>query len=148
MIKKIFIYCLTFLFSALPVFSQSSEKISAILNSEKITCGQLAYLAGTYTNEVPEDSDEEGAFEILAKAGYFPAECAASTELTLKQTSFVLAKAVNLKGGLLYTLTGSPRYAFRELKAIGALPSSADPDMKLSGRDALGLMNSLLPDSE
>jgi hypothetical protein len=44
----------------------------------------------------------------------------------------------------MYRLTGAQRYAFKELKAKGVLPQTADPGMKISGRDAIGILNKLI----
>ena len=46
-----------------------------------------------------------------------------------------------MKGGLFYKLTKAPRYAFKELKALGFLDKEADPWKKISGQDAVNLFN-------
>lgn len=141
MIRKLFL-CFVVAFFVLPsTFSQSSEKVSTIIAADNATAGQIAYLAGTYTNLVSEDDDYARSFVVMSDAGYFPSRTSVDETVSLLQASYIFAKAVNLKGGLLYSLTGSARYAFKELKAKGILPATSDPDMKISGRDAINIFN-------
>lgn len=125
-------------------FAQSAEQISNILKSEKVNCGQASYLAATYTNSIAESDSESQAFDSMKKSGCFSESLTATSDISLSQISYLYAKSLGIKGGLFYTLFPSPRYAYKELKARGVLPSDADPSMKVSGRDCIDLFNSCL----
>lgn len=154
--KKLTICLLAGLFVSMTAFAQSSDKLTAIIKSETLTCGQASYLPALYTNLISEDdsqsvgdlglnnSQNNSAFEVLKTNGYFSPDVTADSEITLAQVSFIYMKALQLKGGLFYTLTKSQRYAFKELKAKGILPTEADPSMKISGREAIDIFNSCL----
>lgn len=154
--KKLTICFLAGLFVNMAVFAQSSDKMTAIIKSKTLTCGQASYLPALYTNLISEDdshsvgdlglndTQNNSAFEALKANGYFSSDAKADSEITLAQISSIYMKALQLKGGLFYTITKSKRYAFKELKAKGILPTEADPSMKLSGREAIDIFNSCL----
>ncbi len=142
--KKSFftIALLVFLFVPLSaVFSQSSEKISEYLDEDFLTNEQISYLAAVYKNLVPEDSDYTQAFEALKNENLFPKDASGEKLADLETVAKVYADATGIKGGILYTLTKSKRYAFKELKAKGILPETADPSTRVTGRDAIAIFN-------
>lgn len=147
--KKAIIGLICALFAYFSATAQSSEEISKIIKSEKATFAQVSYLPALYANLISGDEGsetnlEQTAFDALNQKGYLPAKATAESEVTLGQLCYIYAKAFDIKGGLFYTLFPSERYAFKEFKAKGFLPSTADPSMALSGRDSLDLFNSCL----
>ncbi len=144
MLKKSIIALSVVLLFSTSAFAQSSEKLTEIISTEHVTCGQAAYLAASYSNLISEDDTDEKAFEIFKEKGYFDSGVLASDEATLAEVSSLMVKVTDTKGGLLYRLTGARRYAFKELKAKGILPQNSDPDMRISGRDAIGILNGLI----
>lgn len=90
-----------------------------------------------------EDASEEDAFKILSENKYFSEKESCDELITLGKVSALFAKAVELKGGLFYSITHNSRYSYRELKAKGILPSEADPSFKVSGRDAIVILDGL-----
>lgn len=156
--KKTLLCIAVALLGASLAFSQSSEIMTEIIDSEKATCAQISYLPALYANLITEsdsaktigamsDSKKSAttdAFEALKANAYFSEDADADSEATIAQTAFVYMKALGIKGGLFYTLFPSARYAFKELKAKGLLPIETDPSMKLSGRESLDLFNSCL----
>lgn len=141
--KFILVLAMAILFSV-AAFAQSSEKLTEIISTEHVTCGQVAYLAATYSSAISEEDGDEKAFEVFKENGCFGPAVLASDEATLAEVSNLLIKVTNTKCGLMYRLTGAQRYAFKELKAKGVLPQTADPGMKISGRDAIGILNKLI----
>ena len=45
------------------------------------------------------------------------------------------------KGGLMYSITKSPRYAFREMQSLGLIDYQKYPNLSLSGKEALNIMS-------
>ena len=158
--KKTLLCSVLLLLGASFAFSQSSEVISEIIDSEKATCAQISYLPALYANLITESDSAKSlgamsaskdssaatveAFEALKSNNYFNSDTEANKEVTVAQASFVYMKALGIKGGLFYTLFPSARYAFKELKAKGILPLETDPAMKLSGRESIDLFTSCL----
>lgn len=139
--RKFLIVSLFAFFSVMAVNAQSAEKLSALLSTPQITKGQAAYLAATFQNLVSDDASEEESFNVLAEKKFFSGKESADEFITLGKASAVFAKAVNLKGGILYSITHNSRYSYRELKAKGILPYDADPSFKISGRDAIVILD-------
>ncbi|MCR4821837.1 MAG: hypothetical protein K5873_03075 [Treponema sp.] len=147
--KKVMLCLAAFLFASLSAFAQSSELLTTIIQSEKATAAQISYLPALYAELINEeessnDKNFNRAFFALQSKGIFAEDAAADSEITLAQTCYAYTKILKIKGGLFYSLFPSPRYAFKELKAKGILPPTADPSMNLSGRESLDLFNSCL----
>lgn len=143
--KKLIIAIMFSLFSV-SVFAQSSQMLGNILNSERLTYGELAYLLGTYKNIVKDDNDNiEDTIKTLSSIEYFPKDVKSTDYATLGAVATALTKATGVRGGVFYRLTyGSQRYAMRELKARGILPPSADISTPINGREAIGILYSLI----
>ncbi|MGN0738853.1 MAG: hypothetical protein ACI4LX_01615 [Treponema sp.] len=144
--KKKFIIA-AFLFCAVEILavSQNFDRISQIIETKKITVAQASYLVANYLGVVEEDADEQTAFEKLLSSGYFSPEQKADEFISLQNLCALYAKAANQKGGMMFTLTKkSGRYSYREFRAKGYIPPYADPMMKVSGADAIGLLNAVI----
>jgi len=121
--------------------AQSAESISDIIKTSEATYGQVSYLAGVYQGNVPEDASFEAAFSAYKESGIISSSVTQSDAIPLKDASLLCAHATGLKGGLFYSIFHNARYAFRELKAKKILPPSVDPNMKISGRDAVAILS-------
>ena len=60
---------------------------------------------------------------------------------TLKDAAFLIMKAFNLKGGVMYTLFRNPRYAYREMVYRKIIMGHADESMKVSGTRLLSMLD-------
>ncbi|WP_147615547.1 hypothetical protein [Treponema pectinovorum] len=142
--KKSLFFCMAFLF-ALAANAQSSSKLTDIINTDKATFAQAAYLSAIYTNDISDDESYEKAVQKLKEKNILSEKTEPSATLTLEKAAFICAKTVNLKGGLFYTIFKNPRYALIELKAKSIIPALADPEETLTGRDLIALFNGCLP---
>ncbi len=131
------IFCLV----AHAAFAQSAEKISQILESQEITYGQSAWLACSFGQIVSDDDGFEKALSEAVNKGWLKSGAVSESPASLQELCGLFVKATGLKCGLLYRLTKADRYAFKELKANGTLDAAADPSMKVSGQNALSIMN-------
>lgn len=146
--KRLFLAAVIVALSQFCLFSQSFDRITQILDSEKITAGQLSYLAATYMKAVDERADEKAAFDKLKEMGFFAENDSFDMTVSLKKVCAVFARAADIKGGLMYKLTKkSERYAYKEFLARGYIPANSDPSMHVSGVNAVALFNSILEDS-
>lgn len=145
--KKIILCSAIFLSMSL-TFSQSSEKITEILNAQEATYGHIAYLCNVYSAsknekglEKAESASFEESFTDLKKTESIGDEISASDAIKLSKVVFFFAKATDMKGGIWYSIKPSARYALREAKSRKIVPENADPSKKISGRDALDLFS-------
>lgn len=142
--KKIFACLVISLVTSISVFSQSSAVLSEMLETEEASYAQAAYLPAIYVNLVSDEASQEEAFKALRDNGYFKENTNSQESLSLSQLSYIYVKAFQIKGGLFCRMLKSPRYAFKELKALGVLPPEADPAMLVSGRDVIDIFNHCL----
>lgn len=100
--------------------------------------GLLLYLDG-------QDSaaDYAGRVQLLKSRGLLPARFDRTAEqaVTRGTLAVAIAKALNIKGGLMNRLSGGtcPRYATRELVFLDIFPPST-PNQTFSGSEFLGIM--------
>lgn len=139
--KKLILSAVLAVLCSFALSAQSSEKISDILKSEEITFGQASYLIATYKNFISDESSYDTAFKAMLNRNLIPGSYETDDLVTLKQAAFLCMWSMNIKGGLFYTIFKKPRYAFKELQAKGVLPTEVDPNIYITGREYLGLVN-------
>lgn len=129
------ILCMLFLF---PVFSQSAEVVSDILNKEQASYGDFSYLVAA---EAGMEKDSSEAFVWCRQFESFSESTLQEDPVTIKTVSFFLMNNYELPGGLMWSATRSPRYAWKELKANGFWKPGTDPDHILNGRELVEALN-------
>jgi hypothetical protein len=92
-------------------------------------------------------SPEAAAFRAAAEQGWLPKGAKPEGEPTIGGLSFLVMRAFDLPGGLLYRLFPGPRYACRELAYRGLLQDQIDPSRKVSGFALLVLIGRLLDET-
>lgn len=145
--KKVFFLLLTAVFFTFSISAQSSEKLSEIISSKKITSGQAAYLSAVYLNAVQEQADYSQSVKALEELSLLKEGTSPNDFISIDQCAFLFAKTTGIKGGLFYTLFPTPRYAFKELQAKKIIPPDQDPSFSLSGRDAIAILNGCIDSS-
>lgn len=146
--KKLILIATIAVAAAFTANAQSFEKISEILDSEEVNLAQISYMAGTCGFNLPENSNYTTAFEEMKRRRFFKQDAKESDKATLAQASYVFMKAAKMDGGLMYKITDSKRYAFKELKARGVIPQTAEASLPLSGHDAINLLNSCISEAK
>lgn len=124
-------------------FSQSADVITDLLESDKVSFGQVSYLAAVQMNLLDENDSYENAVKALVDNDIIPDLEEADTPIPLVDIAYIYSKLWDVKGGLMYRLTkGSPRYAFRQFQSDGIISSDADPAWLVSGAKALSIFTS------
>ena len=124
-------------------FTQSADVITDLLESEKVSFGQVSYLAAVQMNLLDENESYENAVKALVDNEIIPDGEEADTPIPLVDIAYIYSKLWDVKGGLMYRLTkGSPRYAFRQFQSDGIISSDADPAWLVSGAKALSIFTS------
>ena len=138
-LKKFF--CLVFIFfSSFFIYSQSSEFVTKLLETEKATYGQVSYLIAVYQGFVPESASNIDAMNALYQEKQLLDRFEPNEPITYKDLSFFLVRIWDVKGGLMFRITnGAPRYAFNQLKNDGVIPLKIDPNFYPSGIDVLNM---------
>lgn len=143
---------LLFAAAALAAHAQSAQKITQIVESPELSYGQAAYIALSYSemgNIIEESSSDSDALEAAVQKKWIKSGAVVDVAIRLDELCALYVSAAGIKGGVLCGLIkNSPRYSFRELKALGLLDQYADPAMKIDGQNALNLFNACVQTAE
>lgn len=123
-------------------------KARSFLTDRPLTwrCHILKWGGGEYIEESSSDSD---ALEAAVQKKWIKSGAVVDVAIRLDELCAIYVSAVGIKGGVLCGLIkNSPRYSFRELKALGLLDKNADPAMKIDGQNALNLFNACVQAAE
>ena len=85
-----------------------------------------------------------GAFEYCRTHKWLPQSVHYREPITMQGFSLLAMSAFEMNGGLMYTLTHSSRYAYRELLYRNILPPRSDPALYLSGETFLYVLARIL----
>lgn len=120
------------------VFAQSADVITDILESEKVTFGQVCYITAVQMKLADENVSYDDAVKIMREQEYLLSDENAVDPIPAVDIAYLYSKCFPVKGGLLFKITkGAPRYAFKQFVADGVLDGSVDPSSFLSGTKAL-----------
>lgn len=134
------------IFIAGAVYAQSADVITSMLETEEVNYGQLCYLSAVHQNLIEDNASFEDAVKVLYEKGQLPSEVNPYDTVYMVNLSYIYMQMwPEAKGGLMYRLTkGSPRYAFKQLRADGCLPLRADPKAVVSGVTALDILSACM----
>ncbi len=131
------------LVAILPVAAQSASEISLILEKKATNTLDFSYLVASSAGF---QGNPFQAYAWCDRFNTFPLDGTMNDPATPKAISHFLMANYQLQGGIMWTLTGSPRYAYKELKSRGFWPRGTDPDTALSGRDLIKTVRQFLSD--
>ena len=136
----------TFLFLAflLPAFSQNAAEIENILDTKEITFEQAVYFTLAAALDIPRNQ----AFAHAVQNGWLPKAARSTNPITLSSLSLLVMKAFDIKGGMMYRITGSRRYAFREMKYRDFITGRVYPNQKVSGEQFLQILSTAIMENE
>jgi hypothetical protein len=145
MLKKIpLLFCFI---AAVPVFisAQTAAELEAVLDSPSVTCVQAAWFTlASAPSDYALAGGAEGALRTARENGWLSQGAAADDPVSLGDLSFLIMKAFDIKGGLMYTLLPGKRYAFRTMVSRSFIQGAADPAMIVSGERFLHILGNVL----
>jgi hypothetical protein len=125
------------LLAPLTLSAQTAAEMETLLGTPAITGAQAAKFilgaAGSASN----------TYESAAANGWLN-NTEADIPITLDKLSFLMMKAFEIKGGLIYTLFPGPRYAYRTMISRNFLQGITDPAMTISGDEFLLVLGRVL----
>ena len=144
---KKYIAILFTMFLTFAIYAQSADVTTQILETDEVTFGQVCYLSAVQQGLVYDEASFTDAINVLVENDQIP-ESAVFEEnnvIPLGNIAFILSEMFDIKGGIMYRLTkGSPRYAFKQLKSDGIIPSNASPTDTVSGIALFNMFTSCL----
>ena len=125
-------------------FSQTAAEMDTMLVSDTISVARAARFTLGAAELLPAGLSgaeaEKAAYDIASSKGWINA--AAGEAITLKDTAFLIMKAFDLKGGIMYSLFKNPRYAYREMVYQKII--QGDQAMKVSGEKMLVILDRVM----
>ncbi len=138
--RKIIIFSILSIFFTFSLYSQSADSVTKIIETQEVDFAQVSYFVATYLELLPDSATEQQAMNVvsLAKISDIPENPYKS--IPYKKFAQICMNTWIKKGGLLYSITKSPRYAFKEMQSLGLIDIQKYPNQHLSGKDALNIM--------
>lgn len=141
--KRIIVIAVAVLFTAAASFGQSAERVDKILETEKATFGQAAYLIQTALNADSDEIDFDTAFDRFKSGNQHLIRDSVTAEdvIPAKVYAFLLMKAFDVKGGMMYRIYPCPRYAYRDLQYLAVIQDKNDPNAPMTGAAMLRIFS-------
>jgi len=136
-----FMIFLIFLLFIFPMFlnAQTAAELETMLNAGVVTWSQAAKFVFTSANIHMRGNAIE-----YAAANQWTKQAAPGDPITLAELSFIMMKAFDIKGGLMYSLFPGPRYAYRTMVSRNLIQGASDPALTVSGDKFLLILGKVL----
>ena len=132
------------LVAAQPAVARSAaEEIEILLQTGAVTYAQAARFVLEAAEVIAATSPEE-AFQYAAERQWLPKKASGNDTARLDGISLLCMRAFGIKGGMWYSITKGPHYAYRELAYQDVIQGRADPGMAVSGGRLLFMVSRLL----
>lgn len=129
-------------------YAQSNQIIDAVLEEENLSYGHAAYLVLVAGERLSETASINEAASELEDLGWGIPGRAVSAAVDFGEYSYFLMESLGLKGGLMYRIAPGPRYATRDVAALGIAEGYALTGMGISGERALRMLGRALAYAE
>jgi hypothetical protein len=146
--KNVFILVCLLIMVVFTLNAQSNAFLDSYFASDQANIGESAYLVLTLSGIIPETSTVDAALDEIKTKGWNIAFKDKTQAITLGEFAYLVMKANNLSGGLMYALFPGPRYAGRELVYEGIVKGDPNPGRALSGREAFAILRLVLDSRE
>lgn len=142
--KKLLLVGVLLFLGVMVGFAQSNALIDEILAQKKLGYSYAAYLVLSAAGVIPDTATPEQALEALAQQDWDIKIPEGPADITLGQYAYLLMRAFNIPGGLMYRLIPGPRYAAREIAYLGFVTEQPSPYRKISGEETLQILENVL----
>jgi hypothetical protein len=139
--KKHFLF-LTIILLALsfPVFAQTADEIETLLSAKALSYEQ----AVSFVLRAADMPVYGPAFGYAVERKWLSTKTAADSIASLNEVSLLIMQAFDIHGGIMYSLTKNPHYAYRELLHQNIIQGRADPCLTVSGELLLFMVGKVL----
>ena len=151
--KRILIFAVGFIL-IIPAFlsAQTAAELEAVLESPAVSFAQAAQFVIASAGSASEGSEEaaaerEAGFRQAMDRRWLREGTSPDGSITLGRLSFLVMKAFNLKGGMMYAIAPGPRYAYRSMVSRSYIQGASDPAMTVSGERFLQILGRVLSDT-
>ena len=126
--------------------AQTAAELEAVLETPAVTCAQAARFVTASSGSAASSgaSLPDADFQQALENGWFPRGTTPDENITLGKLSFLIMRAFNIKGGMMYAILPGPRYAFRTMVSRSFIQGAADPSMTVNGERFLHILGRVL----
>lgn len=121
-------------------YGQSNVVIDDLLEQDIAQAAEVSYVVLGASGDLAEEASTAQALSAARDRGFFRQ----GDDVRLGQLSYALMATFDMPGGIMYSLVPGPRYATRELAFYGLIPGRTHPNRRLSGFEALQLVERFL----
>ena len=141
-VRRLFLLAALLVVGLFSLSAQTAPQIETLLDQPEMNWAD----AVSFTLEAAEQAalDPVDAFNFAAERKWLPKNAAPDARVRLDGFAHLLIQAFELKGGIFYSLTKSPHYAYRELVYREVIQGRADPHDVVSGQELLFLVSQIL----
>ena len=144
----IWLFAACFLLFAPCLFaSPAALEMDALLQTPAVSYGQAARFI-LEASDRAVFADPEEAFRYALDKNWLPGNVSAGQAARLDVISRLFMNAFEIRGGLFYTLTGRPWYAYRELVYLSFIQGRTEPGMMVSGELLLFITTRIMTDHQ
>jgi len=129
---------------AMAGFAQSNDVLDGVLEQKEADFSATVYLVLSAAGIIPETATPEDAVKALEEKGWGIPVSQTPAPISLGQYSYLLMKAFDIPGGLMYRLFPGPRYATREVSYLGFVTDRVTPYRMVSGEEVLRVLGTVL----
>jgi hypothetical protein len=150
MYKKNTIFTFFFLILCATLHAQTLDEIQTLLKTQSVSYAQAARFVleaadvKVSYDKTSEQGAAQNAMSFAVEKKWLPKNADAQNAITLEDFSLLVMKAFGLKGGPMYVLFNNAHYSYREMVFKELIQGESDPQMKVSGRDMIFIVNRLL----
>jgi len=116
-------------------FAQTAAELDIMLETEAVSAAAAARFVLESAELLPPGLSgieaERAAYDLALSNGWL--KTGAGETIDLRDTAFLVMKAFDFKGGIMYSIFGNPRYAYREMIYHKLIQGRAYPSMTVSG---------------
>jgi hypothetical protein len=122
------------------VSAQSNRQIDALLAQKTATIEQAAYLILAAGGRIDETASDADAYAYLVAHRWIERGRKASDAVRLDELCLITMKSLDIKGGIMYMIFPTKRYAFREMTYQNAVNASGGAFRTLSGDEVIRIL--------
>jgi len=137
--KIMFIIAGFLIFCSVVLPAQTAAELETVLMTPAVTRAQAArFVIASITPE-----SEADPFSLAVSRGWLK-KSAPDKPIKMGELSLLIMKAFNIKGGMMYSVFPSPRYAFRTMTSRSLIQGASDPAMTMNGERFLLILGRVL----
>ena len=146
--KRLLITVLLLGLAAVLLPAQSNQLVDRMLEDEGADVADATYMVLLSAGAIDETASTAEAYDHAKEQGWLSQEIPGNEPITFGRFSYILMEAHGEKGGLMYRMIPSPRYAAREASFQNWAVERRSPNEVISGETALRILGNYLADRE